>query len=414
MTTPDLLKTPLHSWHYENGGKMVPFGGWEMPVQYEKGILTEHLNTRRNGGFFDVSHMGRFRVEGRDTMAFLQRVLTNDASNLKPWQAQYTLIVNESGGVIDDAYLYHPEGEYLIVVNASNRKKDWEHFQKEAKKFNDVSLLDLTHQIAMIAVQGPKTEDLISQFLEEGTLPIRKHNALSKFSINGVEILLSRTGYTGEPHCFEMFMPADNVSEIWEGLLHSGIPKGLTASGLGARDTLRLEARLPLYGHELGLGPDGIEIPAFAFPLTAYAVSFSESKGDFIGRDAMMQQSKELEQLRSGIATETPSLSKRIFALFLEDRGVMRQGDAVFKNEKLLGTVTSGTVVPYWKFLGSSETSEINSQHDRRSIGLALLDAQTQIGMELEVEVRGRRLKTKVVRRHGSSKTPPFFRAMIP
>ena len=168
MTSPELLKTPLHAWHCENGGKMVPFGGWDMPVQYADGILSEHLATRRCGGLFDVSHMGRFRVEGRDTMAFLQRVLTNDASLLEPWQAQYTLIANENGGVIDDAYLYHPEGEFLIVVNASNRKKDWEHFQEQARQFVDLRLEDFSGEVAMIAVQGPQSEELISEFLESG------------------------------------------------------------------------------------------------------------------------------------------------------------------------------------------------------------------------------------------------------
>ena len=214
MTSPELLKTPLHTWHCENGGKMVPFGGWDMPVQYSDGILSEHLSTRRCGGLFDVSHMGRFRVEGRDTMAFLQRVLTNDASLLEPWQAQYTLIANENGGVIDDAYLYHPEGEFLIVVNASNRKKDWEHFQEQARQFEDLRLEDLSEEVAMIAVQGPQSEELISEFLESGSLPERRHNRLSKISIMGEEMLISRTGYTGEPLCFEIFMSTDSVTGI--------------------------------------------------------------------------------------------------------------------------------------------------------------------------------------------------------
>ena len=414
MPTSGQLKTPLHAWHCDHGGKIVSFGGWEMPVQYEKGILTEHLATRRSGGFFDVSHMGRFRVEGKDTMAFLQRVLTNDSSILEPWQAQYTLLANETGGVIDDAYLYHPEGEYLIVVNASNRKKDWDHFQEEARQFQDLELLDLTEEMAMIAVQGPQTEDLISSFLEQGSLPLRRHNSLSKITMMGVDILISRTGYTGEPHCFEMFIPAGKVSGIWEMLHHAGISSGFTAVGLGARDTLRLEARLPLYGHELGIDPEGVEIPAYAFPLTAYAVSFAESKGNFIGREALARQYQDLEQLRSGNSTEIPSLPKKIFALHLLDRGVMRQGDVVFKGETRLGTVTSGTVVPYWKFSGLGESSEIADQQDRRSIGLALLSARTQIGTDLEIEVRGRRLKARVVSGHGSSKIPPYFRALIP
>ena len=175
-----------------------------------------------------------------------------------------------------------------------------------------------------------------------------------------------------------------------------------------------MEARLPLYGHELGDYPDVAEIPSYAFPLSAYAVSFSEAKGYFIGKEALLQQHRDLEELRSGNAQETPALPKRIFALHLQDRGVMRQGDAVYQGDIRLGSVTSGNVVTFWKFSDSGESSKITEQHDRRSIGLALLNARTQIGTELEIEVRGTRLKAIVVRRHGSSNTPPYFRALIP
>ena len=160
ISTKNLLRTSLHSWHTANEGKMVDFGGWEMPVQYEDGILKEHLGTRRYGGLFDVSHMGRFRIQGKDAIAFLQHVLSNNAESLEPWQAQYTLIPNNNGGLLDDAYLYRPGDEYFLVVNASNREKDWNHLHEQAKEY-DVSMEDQTSQISMIAFQGPLTLSLI-------------------------------------------------------------------------------------------------------------------------------------------------------------------------------------------------------------------------------------------------------------
>ena len=158
----ELLRTSLHTWHSENGGKLIDFGGWDMPIQYGSGILKEHLATRRYGGLFDVSHMGRFRIHGKDVLPFLQHTLTNNAESLDSWQAQYTLIPNENGGLLDDAYLYHPGDEYFLVINASNREKDWNHFQELAKSF-DVQLEDETTQVAMIAFQGPLSGRILSE-----------------------------------------------------------------------------------------------------------------------------------------------------------------------------------------------------------------------------------------------------------
>ena len=231
---------------------MVDFGGWEMPLQYEHGILKEHLGTRRYGGLFDVSHMGRFRVQGRDTIAFLQHVLTNDAELLNPWQAHYTLIPNNKGGLIDDAYLFRTGDEYFLVVNASNREKDWNHLHSQASSF-DVSLEEQTKNISMIAFQGPLTESILVKLLEGGSMPETSRNRLSEITVAGTKIISARTGYTGEPLGFELFIPSEKVEEVWNCLYQAGFDDGIVTVGLGARDTLRLEAGMPLFGHEFGI-----------------------------------------------------------------------------------------------------------------------------------------------------------------
>ena len=406
-----MLKTPLHAWHAANGGKLIDFGGWNMPVQYASGILKEHLATRRFGGLFDVSHMGRFRILGKDTVPFLQHVLTNNAESLEPWQAQYTLIPNENGGLFDDAYLYHPGDEYFLVVNASNREKDWNHFQEQAKAF-DVRLEDETDQVAMIAFQGPLSGRILSEVKREGSIPETFRNSLSTMTILGTEVLVARTGYTGEPIGFEVFVPADKVGGIWARLEEVGKDKGVVAAGLGARDTLRLEAGMPLYGHEFGLDLEGKEIPAFAFPLTTVAVSFSQRKGDFVGRAALRAQFEEIRKLRMGQYEPSAVLPRRFLPLALKHKGITRQGNTVHWNGQQVGVITSGTMVPYWRFQGEGATMQITDEQDRRALALVYVDATVPAEQELEVEVRGRRLNAQLVRWHGRSEAPPYFRAI--
>ncbi len=407
----ELLRTSLHTWHSENGGKLIDFGGWDMPIQYGSGILKEHLATRRYGGLFDVSHMGRFRIHGKDVLPFLQHTLTNNAESLDSWQAQYTLIPNENGGLLDDAYLYHPGDEYFLVVNASNREKDWNHFQELAKSF-DVQLEDETVQVAMIAFQGPLSGRILSEVKRDGTMPETFRNSLSKISILGIEVLLARTGYTGEPIGFELFAPAEKMEAIWARLEEAGKDRGVVAAGLGARDTLRLEAGMPLYGHEFGIDPEGKEFPAFAFPLTSVAVSFSKRKGDFVGRKALRAQFEEIRKIRMGQYETSADLPRRFLPLALKDKGITRQGDLVFLDEKKVGFITSGTMVPYWKFEGEGATMRITDEQDRRAIALAYVDATVPAEQELEIEVRGRRLSAQLVRWHGRSEAPPYFRAI--
>jgi len=410
-SSEELFRTSLHSWHKANEGKLIDFGGWDMPLQYGTGILKEHLSTRRYGGLFDVSHMGRFRISGKDTVPFLQHVLTNNVESLDTWQAQYTLIPNENGGLLDDAYLYHPGEEYFLVVNASNREKDWKHFQQQAEKF-DVSLYDETLEVAMIAFQGPLSGRILTEIKRDGTMPETFRNSLSKITILGTEVLLARTGYTGEPIGFELFAPAEKMEAIWSRIEEAGQDRGIVAAGLGARDTLRLEAGMPLYGHEFGADPEDKEIPAFAFPLTSVAVSFSRRKGDFVGRDALRAQFEEIRKIRMGQYKPSAVMPRRFLPLALKEKGITRQGDSIFLADKKVGFITSGTMVPYWKFEGEGATMRVTDEQDRRAIALAYIDAEVPAEQELEVEVRGRRLAAQLVRWHGRSEAPPYFRAI--
>ena len=355
--------------------------------------------------------MGRFRIYGKDTVAFLQHVLTNNAESLEPWQAQYPLIPNENGGLLDDAYLYHPGNEYFLVVNASNREKDWNHFQEQAKAFA-VNLEDETDQVAMIAFQGPLSGRILSEVKRDGAMPETFRNSLSAMTILGTKVLVARTGYTGEPLGFELFAPADKVEGIWARLEEAGKDEGVVAVGLGARDTLRLEAGMPLYGHEFGLDSEAKEIPAFAFPLTTVAVSFSQRKGEFVGRAALRAQFEEIRKLRMGQYEPSAVLSRRFLPLALKDKGITRQGDKVHCNGQQVGVITSGTMVPYWKFQGEGATMQITDEQGRRALALAYVDATVPAEQELEVEVRGRRLNAQLVRWHGRSEAPPYFRAI--
>jgi len=411
VTASDLKKTPLNQWHRDHGAKMVDFGGWDMPVQYETGILQEHLATRKFAGLFDVSHMGRFRFKGANQIPFLQHVLTNNAEALEPWQSQYTLVPNENGGLVDDAYLYRfDESDYLLVVNASNTEKDWGHFQQYTANFPGLVMEDHTAKVAMIAFQGPLAGQILEELIEGGELPKPFRNALSKVTIAGTEILIGRTGYTAEPICLELFVPAEQGVKVWSKLYETGKDRGVLPVGLGGRDTLRLEGGLPLYGHEFGIDPEGKEIPAFAFPLTSIAVSFSERKGKFIGRKALARQFVQVQKLLEGRYRPSKVLPRRIRPLAVVDKGVVRQGDQVFIGNKKVGVITSGTVAPYWKFEGESSTMKITEESERRAVALAYVDAALMPDQDVEVMVRERRLKARIVHWHGRSEAPPYFR----
>jgi aminomethyltransferase len=319
MTVP--RQTPLHHRHVALGAKMVEFGGWDMPLMYPTGVVAEHLATRRGAGLFDVSHMGRFSIGGADALHFLQGVLSNNAAALDVGQAQYTFIPSETGGAIDDAYLYRfVEDEYLLVVNASNRERDWDHLHKEAQTLRArgdmVDLVDQTEHLIMLSLQGPQSRAILAQLLESGSLPDSRRNELSVVTIAGVQVCLSRTGYTGEPLCFELLAASEHGPVLWDLLAE----KGAVPCGLGARDTLRLEAALPLYGHEIGYDPEGREIPLMSSPLALFAVSFSPVKGDFVGRDRLARQHTAYQRILSNDYSLVADLSR------ISDGGRYRAG----------------------------------------------------------------------------------------
>ena len=406
-------RTPLNQWHRNNGARMVDFGGWDMPIQYAGGILSEHLVTRRNAGLFDVSHMGRFRISGTGANAFLQHVLSSNVEALEPWEAQYTLIADQHGGVIDDAYLYRfGQDDFLLVVNASNREKDWNHLQGFTVRFDDVVLEDHTRQVAMIAFQGPASGQVLGELVQGGCLPEPFRNRLSEIVLCRSKILIGQTGYTGEPLGYELFFEADQAERIWSTVYEAGKKRGVVPVGLGARDTLRLEAGLPLYGHEFGVDTQGQTIPAFAVPLADTAVSFSGRKGDYVGRSALAEQFKQVQKLRAGTYEPSPILRRRIRPLALMGRGVARDGCEVFVDGRSVGVVTSGTVAPYWKFNGTGAYMKISDQTENRSIALAYLDAEIRADQEVEVSIRGRHVKGKTVRWHGRSEAAPYFHAI--
>ena len=408
----ELKRTVLYDRHVNAGAQMVPFGGWDMPVMYGGGILAEHLATRKGAGMFDVSHMGRFVFRGPGALDFLQYALTNNAEALDTPDngAQYTLIPTEAGTAVDDAYLYRfVADEYLLVVNAGNRDKDWQHFQAMLGKFDDVELIDRSDDLAMVSVQGPASRSIVSGIIEAGRLPEPARNALGRVTIAGATVLMARTGYTGEPLGFELFIPAGTAATIWDLL----VEKGVTPVGLGARDTLRLEAALPLYGHELGMDPDGGEIPIFACPLAKFGVSFSPLKGDFVGRRALARQYEAFQKILFRDFSNVADLPRTIRPLALAGRGIARQGARLYRDDRHIGYVTSGTMVPFWEFEGQGVHAGLGDDSRRRSICLAYLDSDILDEEPLSVEIRGKRLPAMAVPYHMRSESPPYTRPIL-
>jgi aminomethyltransferase len=399
-----LNKTALNQQHVQLGANMVEFGGWEMPLHYGTGIVQEHLITRKAAGLFDISHMGRFIVRGKNALAFLQHVLSNNAAALEEEEGHYTMIPNENGGVIDDAYLYRfvPD-EFILVVNAANREKDFAHLEKIRSNFGEVELIDRTAEMAMLSLQGPMSKDIMQALISGGHLPEPMRNCLSTAQINGSQVLISRTGYTGEPICFELFIARADAATIWQALLD----KGAKPIGLGARDTLRLEAILPLYGHELGLDPEGKEIPAFASMLARFSVSLSPLKGDFIGRAALTQQYEAFKRIVDRDYSLIADLPRIIQPIALTDKGVARAEAKVFRDGRHAGYVTSGTMVPLWQSEGVGLSTRQTEDKGRRAIGLALLDSDLVEGDQVEIDIRGKRIRAVIVPYHLRAEAPP-------
>ena len=378
MAAEALLKTPLHGWHHAHGGRLVEFGGWEMPVQYST-IIEEHQAVRQRVGLFDISHMGRLSFDGPDALAWLNYATTNDVARLQPGQIQYSLMVAEDGGVIDDILVYRlPDGQYWMVCNASNRGKVVAQLRRTAPGFA-ASLDDQTERTAMIAVQGPRAAGIIEDHCLAG-LGAMKYYTVARSPLMGSAILrsnpeavVSRTGYTGEDG-FELIVPASDASAIWEDLLGKNGDFGILPIGLGARDTLRFEAAMPLYGHEMDA-----TVNPYAAGL-GWAVKLN--KGGFVGLDALRKFQANPGMTRVGLE--------------LEGKRIARQGCPVTREGRTLGAVTSGTFSPT---LG-------------KSLAMALVEpGAAAVGTALTVDVRGRDEPARVVplpfyRRPGAGTIP--------
>jgi len=339
---------------------MVDFGGWEMPQQYTS-IRDEHLAVRNVAGLFDVSHMGRFRLEGASTFEFLQGLVTNDLAPLVHGQAQYNLMCNEQGGVVDDLVVYRGSEGFFVVVNASNREKDLAWFREHAP--SDVKIEDRTFELGLIAFQGPRAQELLPA---EADLDAIAYFGFGHGDVAGIHALISRTGYTGEDG-FELFIDSERVGEVWDGILEHGRTAGVLPAGLGARDATRLEAALRLWGNDMDESVNPYE--------AGLGWTVKLDKGDFIGSEALKK-----------VKAQGPA--RRLVGLKLEAGNIARHGAAVSADAKEVGVITSGTHSFYLGF----------------PIALAMVNAPSlRVGDRVVVDVRGREAAAEVVKL-------PFYR----
>lgn len=351
-------KTPLYDTHVKYGGKIVPFGGFLLPIQYETGIKQEHMAVRTACGLFDVSHMGEILVNGPKSLDFLNYVLTNDFTDLKVGQARYSPMCNEHGGTVDDLIVYkRGEDDYFVVVNAANIEKDFAWMVDH--KIDGVEVVNVSDEWGQLALQGPKAEEILAKVADPSLIPAGYYTANFDGSIKGIPCVLSRTGYTGEDG-FEIYMPADKAADVWEILIEAGKEDGLIPCGLGARDTLRMEAAMPLYGHDMN---DDIS-PKIA----GLGFAIKMDKPDFIGKAA--------------IEAATPLKERRV-GIKVTGRGIIREECDVYRDGEKIGYITSGTFLPY-----------LNG-----SYGMAIVEsAKREIGAPVQVEVRGRKIDAEMVK----------------
>lgn len=360
-------RTPLYECHRELGARMVAFAGWEMPVQYT-GVIEEHRAVRGAAGLFDVSHMGEVRVRGAGAERFLQRLTPNDVAQLVPGRAHYSGLLTDRGTYVDDLLIYRlAADDFLVVVNASNAARDlaWirEHGPDpeggESAGAADVEIADEGDRFALLALQGPRALAILEPLASPGVAGLRYYGFL-RGEVAGVPAILSRTGYTGEDG-FELYLEPEGAPEVWRRLLATGAPHGLVPAGLGARDTLRLEAAMALYGHEIDERTTPLEAGL------SWVVKLA--KGDFLGRAALLVQSEQ-------------GVRRTLVGFTVEGRGIARQGHGVLSSGEAVGEVSSGT----W-----SPTLE-------KAIGMAYVPpALAAPGTPLELDVRGRKLPAAVV-----------------
>lgn len=354
-----LKRTPLFEDYANYGGKTIDFGGWELPVQFSS-IKEEHEAVRTKAGLFDVSHMGEITVSGPQSEEFLQKVMTNDVSKLVVGQAQYTAMCYEDGGIVDDLLVYKKDdSDYLLVVNASNIDKDFEWMKQNAT--DGVKLENKSDDYGLLALQGPLAQNILQRLTSKNLEEIGFFRFADNIEVSGKTVLISRTGYTGEDG-FEIYAASKDISDLWSSILKVGKEDGLLPCGLGARDTLRFEACLPLYGQELSKDISPLEAGL------GFVVKLKKDQ-DFNGKSVLANQ-KENGVPRKSIGIE------------MIDKGIPRTGYPVFAGEKKIGFVTTGTQSPTLK----------------KNIGLVLIDATfAELGQELEVEIRNKRLKAVTV-----------------
>ena len=352
-------KTPLNARHRASGAKMVPFAGWDMPVEYS-GIVAEHMAVRERAGLFDVSHMGQIEVAGRDALAAVQRISSNDANKLAVGQAQYSGLLTPDGTFVDDILVYRQgPSHFMIVVNAGDIPGDFAWIAEHIKPAGDAVAVDASSRYALISIQGPEAQNVL-QTLTAVDLAAIKYYWFAHGEVSSVRATISRTGYTGEDG-FEIFVPPQSADTIWLALLEAGAHAGVIPCGLGARDTLRLEASMRLYGQDMDRTISVLEADL------GWIVGWK--KDDFIGAEALRKQKAE-------------GVKRKIVGFEMMERGIARHGyDAYIGGEKV-GVVTSGTQTPLLK----------------KSVGMGYLPAErTAVDTEFDVDIRGRRTRARVI-----------------
>ena len=359
VTEAPLKKTPLNARHRTSGAKMVPFGGWDMPVEYS-GLSNEHAAVRTRAGLFDVSHMGEIEIAGKDALAAVQRISSNDASKLAVGQAQYSGLLTPAGTFIDDLLVYRlAASHFLLVVNAGNIPKDYAWIAEQIKPAGDAVAVDASSRYALLAIQGPEAENVLQPLtgVELGTI---KYYWFAHGEVANVRATISRTGYTGEDG-FEIFVPPQSADRVWLALLESGKAVDVIPCGLGARDTLRLEAGMRLHGNDIDETTTAVEADL------NWIVGWK--KDDFVGAAALREQ-------KAGGA------KRKIVGFEMLERGIARHGYDAYLGDVKAGVVTSGTQTPFLK----------------KAIGMAYLPIEhTAVGGEFDVDVRGRRTRARVV-----------------
>lgn len=359
MPEPKLKRTPLYETHRASGGRMVEFGGWEMPVEYS-GIIEEHLAVRRQAGLFDVSHMGEIDVRGPKALDLLQLVTPNDVSKLQRYQAQYSALMLPEGSAVDDCVIHRlADDHYFICVNAANTDKDFEYMtsRNPFDPRSEARVTNVSSNYSQLALQGPAAAGILNK-VTDADLASLKYYWCIPASCCGVAGLLARTGYTGEDG-FEFYFPPAESERVWSCLLEAGKDSGLIPAGLGARNTLRLEAAYPLYGHELD--------PETTLLEAGLSWICKLDKGEFIGRDVLARQKRE-------------GISKKLIGLEMTERGIAREGYPVWIDGNTQGRVTSGSFAPFLQ----------------KNIALAFVPPGFAVpGKEIQVEIRGKRIAAR-------------------